>query len=283
MTDMNTADVKRLVVHAVEDLLARDAELLKRNVNERTITHRLAIYLERRLPEEWDVDCEYNRDFDDAKKLDLPPRANLSSDDIYARTVFPDIIVHRRAPKKQRNLLVIEAKKTTNPEAEADWDWIKLERFRKEFMYEVTAFLKLTSHDPRFVPENERRSGKSSSTLGTVAIRSAWATTRPTASSLLRTRTRGPLMTTTEDVKKKVDDLAKRVRTVHRKKAELQRLLPGQEERARDHSSRRSGRRAWIRATSPPRGTRSMWSSSRCSSRTSDTSSRSRQRSSPQT
>ena len=157
LRDTDANDVRRLLIDAVEDLLARDAELLGRDVNERTITHRLAIYLERRLGEEWDVDCD-NRDFDNAKRLNLPPRASPTSDDIHARTVFADIIVHKRAPKEQHNLLVIEVKKTTNPEGDR-WDLTKLERFRKEFGYEVVAFVKLTAHDPNRVRRKSRAVG----------------------------------------------------------------------------------------------------------------------------
>ena len=152
------AEIKQVLIEAVDELLARDVELLGRDVNERSITHRLAIYIERRLADEWDVDCEYNRDFDDAKRLDLPPRAQPTSDDIHARTVFPDIIVHKRAPKDQRNLLVIEVKKTTNPEGDL-WDHTKLDRFREQFGYEVVAFVKLTAHNPNRVRRNDRKVG----------------------------------------------------------------------------------------------------------------------------
>jgi hypothetical protein len=142
---MTRDEVKQLVIAAVDELLIRDGDLLVRDLNERTITHRLALYLERRLPPDgWDVDCEYNRDFELPKRLKLPKRGQPTRADVHARTVFPDIIIHRRAPKTpQRNLLVVEAKKSTNPEADSDWDLIKLEAFRAEFAYEVAAFLKL--------------------------------------------------------------------------------------------------------------------------------------------
>ncbi len=99
---------------ALQELLERDAYLLRHNLNERSISHRLASHLQRRL-EGWDVDCEDNRNHDDPKTLPLP-RETVDSDDTEARTVFPDIIVHRRG--SDENLLVIELKKSTNPEGE---------------------------------------------------------------------------------------------------------------------------------------------------------------------
>ncbi len=62
------------------------------------IAHKLAEYLTPRFPK-WDVDCEYNRLFDEAKRL------NIRGQVVH---VIPDIIVHHRDTLD--NLLVIEAK-----------------------------------------------------------------------------------------------------------------------------------------------------------------------------
>ena len=102
-------------------LLERDAYLLQHNLNERTITHRLALYMQQHLPD-WDVDCEYNRNHDDPKTIPIE-RTSVTTDDTNARTVFPDIIVHRRGTDE--NLLVLELKKTTNGEP-SDVDLAKL-------------------------------------------------------------------------------------------------------------------------------------------------------------
>ena len=105
------------VNEALNEFYTEDSDLLDRDVNERSITHRFAVYLEQFFPE-WDyhIDCEYNRNYREPKYLGLEPEDikflnnNLQSNDTEARTVYPDIIIHRRNYNDQ-NLLVIEAKK----------------------------------------------------------------------------------------------------------------------------------------------------------------------------
>ncbi|OPY73399.1 MAG: hypothetical protein A4E62_00524 [Syntrophorhabdus sp. PtaU1.Bin002] len=113
-------------------------DILQLDINERTISHRLAIYPEPHFPG-WNVDCEYNRDHDDVKRLDIK-RRNVTSDDTQATTVFPDIIVHRRGT--DQNLLVIEMKKTTSLEGD-DYDYGKLLAFKKHLGYSFAIFLKV--------------------------------------------------------------------------------------------------------------------------------------------
>lgn len=131
-------ELERRVIHAADSLLAHDAYLLTCDLNERSITHKFAEHLQRELPE-WDVDCEYNRDHFDPKRLDLPPRNDISSDDLDAKTVFPDIIVHHRGTNQ--NIVVIEVKKSTNPEDD-EWDKRKLAAFRTQLGYRVALFFR---------------------------------------------------------------------------------------------------------------------------------------------
>ena len=70
---------------AIDLLLTADEDTLRLDINERTISHRLAMYLEPHFPG-WNVDCEYNRDHDDMKRLDIK-RRNVNSDDTQATTV----------------------------------------------------------------------------------------------------------------------------------------------------------------------------------------------------
>lgn len=105
-------------------LYSRDADLFDVDATERAVTHRLATYLERnvaRWHERWHVDCEYNRYGEARKVLDfLVPHMGVPSvDDTRARTVYPDIIVHRRR-EPEANLLVIEAKKEWGDTDEID-------------------------------------------------------------------------------------------------------------------------------------------------------------------
>jgi len=135
---MNEKDVKVAMSAALATLLERDSYLLLMNVNERSISHRLAIYLESQFPG-WDIDCEYNRNHDDVKRLQLEAR-HASDADIEAVTVFPDIIVHHRS--KDDNLLVIEMKKTNSKE-NADYDMKKLHAFKNELKYRFAVFVQL--------------------------------------------------------------------------------------------------------------------------------------------
>ena len=60
--------VEGKICKAVTVLLKRDRLLLKLGVHERSITHKLASYLENEFPR-WDIDCEYNKKGDDTKRL----------------------------------------------------------------------------------------------------------------------------------------------------------------------------------------------------------------------
>ena len=121
---------------AINQLLRADSEILIMDINERTISHRLANYLEPHFPG-WNVDCEYNRNHDDPKRLNIR-RRNIESDDTEATTVFPDIIVHRRGTDE--NLVVIEMKKTTSAENDR-YDFGKLEAFKNQLGYQFAIFI----------------------------------------------------------------------------------------------------------------------------------------------
>src|SRR6266849_4642234 len=92
------------VLKALDSLLKKDAYLLRVDANERSISHRLATYLQLELPK-WHVDCEYNRDEIDPKRIEY---LGLDPDDAdtEAKTVYPDIIAHMRG--KKNNYLVVE-------------------------------------------------------------------------------------------------------------------------------------------------------------------------------
>jgi hypothetical protein len=135
---MTKEEINHALNEALRTLLEKDAYILSMDINERSISHKLAVYLEPFFTE-WSVDCEYNRNHDDPKKLEIQ-RRNVSNDDTQARTVFPDIIVHKR--DTDENLLVIEMKKTTNQENDA-FDLHKLNAFRSQLRYMFGVFLKV--------------------------------------------------------------------------------------------------------------------------------------------
>jgi len=138
-------ELEGIVKSSLKKLRRLDKKLLEINVNERTITHKLAEYLQQNFLE-FNVDCEYNRfehnEIDDlVKKLDLP-RNNVSWDDTEAKTVFPDIIVHNRG-SQEKNLLVIEVKKFPCKISE-NVDRNKLIAFTKDpYNYKYGLFLKI--------------------------------------------------------------------------------------------------------------------------------------------
>lgn len=69
MLTYTECEIRRKLRIATEIFLERDRHLLTVKANERSITHKLAIYLEPLFPD-WDVDCEYNRDGKNSKRVD---------------------------------------------------------------------------------------------------------------------------------------------------------------------------------------------------------------------
>jgi hypothetical protein len=94
------------VVSALKEFYARETHLLEKDLGERTLTHRLAVHLEKQFAG-WDVDCDYNRLGE--RTLRLPKATIVSTDDALGKSVYPDIIVHQR--EIPNNLLAIEVRK----------------------------------------------------------------------------------------------------------------------------------------------------------------------------
>lgn len=132
---MEKEEVSRKVEEALRNFLKEDKYLLCENVNERSISHKLAEHLQKQF-EDFDVDCEYNRHIGNVKRLRDPY-------DLEAKTVYPDIIVHKRGIDNG-NLLVIEIKKSSSNVNEEERDILKLKRFTnksKNFRYEFGLFI----------------------------------------------------------------------------------------------------------------------------------------------
>jgi len=142
-----------LLNEGLKCLYKSDHVLLSRglNINERTITHRLAMHLTY-LFRDFDVDCEYNRmqysngshiEGDGWKKtLNLKIDEKINDEDDEAKTVFPDIIIHKR--RKPINLAVIEVKMSWKS-GRKDFDFEKLRAYKKEFDYEYAVYLELNT------------------------------------------------------------------------------------------------------------------------------------------
>ena len=134
-----------VIITALGRLIQIDRDLFEIDVNERTITHRLAIYIQELFPT-WHVDCEYNRTGIDPKELNLP-ELNPDKRDSDAQTVYPDIIVHQR--RTNENYLVIEAKKSSS-RIGSDSDFIKLNQYKNQLGYEYALFIEFSvrPHEP---------------------------------------------------------------------------------------------------------------------------------------
>ena len=97
------------IVSALQEFYAREIFLFEKDLGERTLTHRLAVHLEKQFPG-WSVDCDYNRLGE--RMLLLPKGAIVSTDDEIGKSIFPDIVVHQR--EIPNNLLAIEVRKASN-------------------------------------------------------------------------------------------------------------------------------------------------------------------------
>jgi hypothetical protein len=124
---------------ALSKLLANDDYLLNIDANERSITFRFAMYLQQQLPDRT-VDCEFNRDGVDPKRI-MHLKLNPDSEDTEAKTVFPDVIVHRRG-RCTENYLVVEFKKSTS-RVDRQIDLQKLRDYKQQFRYEHALFVEV--------------------------------------------------------------------------------------------------------------------------------------------
>ena len=143
-------ELKNRINKTIKIFYKNDFFLIGKEINERSMTHKLAEYLQREFPE-YHVDCEYNRMKKDknmtgdeylSKKLNLPKK-QTDSYDTEAKTVYPDIIIHHRGNNSD-NLLVIEVNKHTNKTQQAeDFDIKKISAYIKELNYSHGLFLEL--------------------------------------------------------------------------------------------------------------------------------------------
>ncbi|MGF6312482.1 hypothetical protein ABIB82_007790 [Bradyrhizobium sp. i1.8.4] len=97
------------VIAAVGEFYAQEMFLLERDLGERTLTHRLAVYVEQQFSG-WQVDCNYDRLGE--RTLRLPRGSTISTDDHLGKSIYPDIVVHQR--DIPNNLLAIELRKESN-------------------------------------------------------------------------------------------------------------------------------------------------------------------------
>lgn len=141
---MNEEEAREVLSSALERVVKEDTDLLRYDVNERSITHRLAVYLEEEVSGKWDVDVEYNRVGEDEVSKAVPMEYlkskipdDVDPEDLDAKTVYPDVIVHNRG-ETYENLLVIEAKKSGGS---GEYDREKLTAYKEELRYKHGVFV----------------------------------------------------------------------------------------------------------------------------------------------
>ena len=138
-------ELNKVVTRASGILRARDP-LLEKDLGERTLTHRLAVHLEKQFPG-WEVDCDYNRLGE--RRLRLPHGSIISTDDELGKSIYPDIVVHQR--EIPNNLLAIEVRKASNHQP-PEHDQHKLQALTDPhlwFAYRIGVFLTLARNRSR--------------------------------------------------------------------------------------------------------------------------------------
>lgn len=167
---MNDIEIKTLVRKALDTLLeTSDIWLLKNNLSEQSISHRIAFHLDP-LFVDYNIDCEYNGDVDRQNnkkaisilKTDLRQfgllRDNEASDlekELTNRAVFPDIIIHTRGTNNE-NKCIIEVKKSTS-RVDYEYDFIKLRsytstQYDNNLIYQLGIFIEavIDNENPSF-------------------------------------------------------------------------------------------------------------------------------------
>jgi len=131
---------------AIAEFLLKERFILEKELNERTLTHKLAEYIQKYFSD-YNVDCEYNRMLsEDANKDYITKKLNLkinkvNTTDTSAKTVYPDIIIHKRGNDKN-NLLIIEMKKKINSR-DKNFDLNKINGYINERNYLNGLYLEL--------------------------------------------------------------------------------------------------------------------------------------------
>lgn len=135
---MERDDVRQRLATGLRALLQEDSYMIEIGVHERAIVARLGQHLEPLFPS-YSVDCEYNRHGIETKRADVPAECASRIDEAGKAIIIPDLIVHRRGHDKN-NLLVVEAKKSTDPRG-SNCDRLRLAALQRELEYEFAALV----------------------------------------------------------------------------------------------------------------------------------------------
>lgn len=166
---MTDQEIKDSLNKALDWLYDNDHHLLNNSAHERSIAHCLAVHL-KELFHEYDVDVEYDLDAEKTKgniggklkkeieileselekvkiliKYSSDESIKEYSDVLIPKSVYPDIIIHKRQTN-QDNLLIIEIKKSLNNNSKAiHLDKIKLQKYTNSHLkYQLGAYINLS-------------------------------------------------------------------------------------------------------------------------------------------
>lgn len=143
-----------------------DCFLLKNNLHEQAITHRIAHLLANKLKtvlkkKNMSIDCEYNRHRNEPKICNTENRKkilnvvnNTTEDEDLMRNICklfrPDIIIHKRG-EDSLNILIIEVKKAKCENDQVlQQDFVKLKNTIAEYNYKIGVSIALTKTYPIF-------------------------------------------------------------------------------------------------------------------------------------
>lgn len=157
---MDFEEIRSVVIESLSAFVScGDLGLLLINASERAIAHRFACHLTDAF-KGWDIDCEYNRDgpylvkrlYGLQEEIARRNQERLQSGNPEPDSIYPDIIVHHRIQRlREHNLLVVEAKKSTNKESRTP-DESKLVlmtqdsgRPKHNYNYQVGLFVEFTA------------------------------------------------------------------------------------------------------------------------------------------
>lgn len=133
---MDQDAIQAIILTAIAQLYDEDSDAIEYDVNERTLSSRIAWLIAPSFPEHR-VHAEYNKHGLDPKGIELPDAGGNPT----FKRVYPDIIVHIPGTDDQ-NLLIVEIKKSTN-QMDDDQDLLKLDRMRHQLSYTHALFIRL--------------------------------------------------------------------------------------------------------------------------------------------
>ena len=136
---MSTQQIQKLFIDAVDAFLHFDEEMLKSDVHEQAIAHRIAYYIEKGGVRGYTVDCEYNKQTNEPKRW-------------HGRIFRPDIIVHKRGRNDRGdNLLVVEIKKDRICKSNIQRLKFMTSPYNNAFGYEIGCFLYFLNGKPQYI------------------------------------------------------------------------------------------------------------------------------------